>query len=200
MLMYRVLIVFISIFSVAGCMGTPRITDPVKTATEQLLISTAADRAFEELDLEKLAEKKIFIDASAFEGVEKGYVVGLMTIVLGKHGVLIVGEEKDAEAVVTITPGVLSIDRSDAFLGLPSFPMPFAGGASTPELAFFKTIKQTSIAKIAVQAYAVPTGEQILSIGPFVGTAYYNYRKLFIFFSFRTTDIMEKKKGSWLQP
>lgn len=183
------------IFFIAGCMGAPRITDPEKTATEQLLISTAADRALEELDLKKLAKKRIFIDASAFEDAEKGYIVGLVTIALGKQGALIVGEKKDAETVVTVTPGVLSIDRSDSFLGVPTFPIPFTGGIGTPELALYKTIKQVGIAKFAIHAYEVPTGEQILSLGPFVGTTYYNYRKMFIFFAFSTTDIMEKKKG-----
>jgi len=190
----------IGIFFIAGCMGTPRITDPEKTATEQLLISTAAERALEELDLKKLAEKRIFIDANAFEGAEKGYVVGLVTIALGKQGALIVGEKKDAEAVVTVTPGVLSIDRSGFFLGLPTFPIPLAGGIGTPELALYKTIKQTGIAKFAIHAYEVPTGEQILSLGPFVGTTYYNYRKMFIIFHLVRLILWKREKRDGLKP
>jgi hypothetical protein len=48
-----------------GCVSV-RQTDPARTATEQLLLSTAADRATEEMDLAQFARKKVFFGRFLF--------------------------------------------------------------------------------------------------------------------------------------
>ena len=48
---------------VVGC-GFVRESYPARTATEQLLISTAADRAIGELSVADCKGKKVFIDAA----------------------------------------------------------------------------------------------------------------------------------------
>ena len=45
-----------------GC-GTSKWTDTRRSATEQLLISDAMDRAVSQLDFRALATKKVFLDA-----------------------------------------------------------------------------------------------------------------------------------------
>lgn len=183
-------------------MGTPRITDPTRTALEQLLLSTAADRAVEKIMLEALAGKKVFLDSSGFIGVDTAYVVTQVSILLGKYGALIVGDKKDAEAVAVFSAGSFSIDRSDSFVGIPSFPIPIplTGTINTPEIAIFKNVKQTGVAKFALNVYEISTGRQILAVAPVYGNAYNNFHKMFFVFSYRTTDIPEKKKGWWSQP
>ncbi|UJS18725.1 MAG: hypothetical protein L3J17_06640 [Candidatus Jettenia sp.] len=212
----------LSILFFGGCMGTPRVTDPKETAVEQLLLSTAADRALMGISLKKLEGKKVFVEERSLEGAddvylkykevflethgfehaEKAYVIGLVSILLGKHGAFIVEDKKEAEVIAAITTGALSIDRADSFVGVPSFtlPIPLAGNLGTPEIAFYKAIKQSGIAKFAINIYDKFTGEQLLAVGPISGFAYLNFRKVFFFFSFHTTDIPEKKKWWYTQP
>jgi hypothetical protein len=183
-------------------MGTPRITEPVRTAIEQLLLSTAAERAIDGIDLSELKEKKVFLDTSGFEGTDKSYVIGLIQTLLGEHGALIFEDKSEAEIIVSITSGALAIDRTDKLLGMPTLaiPIPFAGAANIPEIALYKTIKQKGIAKFAINTYEKRTGKHLFAVGPTSGNSYYNYHKVLLFFTFRTTDIPEKKKGRWSQP
>lgn len=221
-LLLPVLAGMLGVFFFGGCMGTPRVTDPKETAIEQLLLSTATDRALMGVSLKKLEGKKVFVEerslevadnvylkykevfleTNGFERAEKAYVIGLVSILLGKHGALIVEDKKDAEVVAVITTGALSIDRADSLVGIPAvtLPIPLAGNLETPEIAFYKAIKQSGIAKFAINIYDKSTGEQLIAIGPISGIAYLNFRKVFFFFSFHTTDIPEKKKWWYTQP
>ena len=109
-------VVFVGLLGIVvlgGCMGSPRVTDPARTAIEQLLLSTAAERALIGVDLKALEGKKVFLDASGFEGTDKAYAIGQIKLLLGKQGALFVEDRKQAEAVAEITSGALSIDRSD---------------------------------------------------------------------------------------
>ena len=46
---------------VSGC-GTTKWSDSPRTATEQLLISDAVDRAISEIDFSALAERSVYLD------------------------------------------------------------------------------------------------------------------------------------------
>ncbi len=217
-LLFRVLTGTTAILCTGGCMGTPRVTDPTKTAVEQLLISTAVDRALEGVNFKELADRKVFIDMKDIEyssteysgekiyAIEnfsnKMYAISLVSILLGTHGALIVEDEKDAEIIVAVTSGAHSVDRSDSLIGMPAIPIPvpLVGTFEIPEIAIFKSIKQTGIAKFSINAYERSTGRQILAVGPVSGFSYNNFRKVLLLFSFRTTDIPEKKRKWWIQP
>lgn len=197
-----VLVGLLGIVVLGGCMGTPRVTDPARTAVEQLLLSTAAERALIGVDLKALNGRKVFLDASGFDGTDKAYAIGQIKMLLGNAGVLLVDDKKQAEVLAEITSGALSIDRSDSLLGVPSIPLPIpqVGIVQTPEVAMFKTIKQTGVAKFAMNAYEPATGKQVLAIGPVSGTTYHNFHRMFFFFKFYRTDLPEKKKGWLKQP
>jgi len=55
--------------ALCGC-TTERQTDPARTATEQLLILTAADRAANKLALQISKGSQVFLDATNFEGID----------------------------------------------------------------------------------------------------------------------------------
>ena len=58
-----------------GACSTEKQSSPPRTATEQLLISTAADRAVDKLNLSIPAGTKVFVDASNFEGTDSKYAI-----------------------------------------------------------------------------------------------------------------------------
>ncbi len=166
------------IISFIGYMVTQRFTDANRTVVEELLISTAADLASKEIDLSGLTDKKVFLDASGFVGTvgvgtntpyaDTQYAIGLISTLLGTYGASIVDDKKASEATVAITSGAFSIDRSDSLVGIPArgIPIPLAGTMQTPEIAFYKTIRQTGVAKFAINAYEISTGKQLLALYP----------------------------------
>src|SRR3546814_15526696 len=63
----------VAFFALVGC-TTERSSSPTRTATEQLLISTAADRAARNLALQMPRDKKLYIDTSNLD--RKSVVTG----------------------------------------------------------------------------------------------------------------------------
>jgi hypothetical protein len=143
----------------SGC-STDRETDPPRSATEQLLISTAADRAAESLTLDLGPQRKAFLDATNFEGIDGKYAIAAIRSSLLKKGTRFVGDKKDADTIVEIRAGALSIDKHELLVGIPTLdiPIPLAGQLGTPEIALYKSEEQEGIAKFAATAYDAKDG------------------------------------------
>ena len=180
---------------VPGC-ANPRQTDTPRTGVERLLISTAADRSIEAMDVGPLAGSKVFLDDSRFDGTDKAYAVDAIRDKLGKGGVALVDDKGKAEIVVEIRAGALDIDSSNSFLGLPAIPIiiPGAGTMSTPEVALYKKAKQLGTAKLALHARSLDSGEQVHRTDAKHGLATFTRWTILIWFTFNTTDIPESKK------
>ena len=88
----------VALLILGGCMGAPRVTDPARTAVEQLLLSTAVDRALAVVDLSALAGKKVYLWIGATDGRAKVFVNGkhIKYTVPNKTRHHEVGEEIDA--------------------------------------------------------------------------------------------------------
>jgi len=182
----------------SGC-TTIRQTDPPRTATEQLLLSTAADRAIGFVTLDEFARKKVFVDAAYFDSYDSKYVLGAIRDALSRAGALLVPDAKSSEITIEPRSGALSTDDKTYLLGIPTLgvPIPLAGTVSIPELALFKSQKQYSTAKFALLAYNTASREHVFSSGAMVGRAHDNYFSI-VFVPLHKTDVpeMEKKKKS----
>jgi hypothetical protein len=86
-----------------------------------------------------------------------------------------------------------SPQRADAAGVQHGAPIPFTGGIQTPELAFYKSQKQNSFAKIAMLACSENSGSHFYSSGPLDGKAYNDHYNL-LFVSWFRSDIHEKSK------
>lgn len=176
-----------------GC-TTIRQTDPARTATEQLLLSTAADRAIEDVGLGQFANKKVFLDTAYFDSYDSKYVIGAIRDALSRAGALLMADSKASEITIEARSGALSTDDKTYLLGLPAMglPIPLTGTLSTPELALYKSSKQYSTAKLALLAYTTQSREHVFSSGSMVGKAYNNYFSI-IFVPLHFTDVPEIK-------
>jgi hypothetical protein len=156
-----------------GC-TTDRETDPQRSATEELLISSAADRAAEQLSLDLGPNKKAFLDTTNFEGLDSKYAIATIRSSLLKHGAHFVGDKKDADTIVEIRAGALSIDKHETLFGIPSFnlPIPLAGELATPEIAIYKSEDQEGIAKFGATAYDAKDGHFIAESTPPLGRSH----------------------------
>lgn len=188
---------FVLVLLFAGCTQT-RITEPKRTAVEQLLISTAADRAWEQIDFAQFNGRRVFVDPAYItylEGEDKGYVLGTLRDVLSKNGALLVTEITNAHVIVEPRSGALSIDSNQSIIGVPKIPLPTVVGIfESPEVSVFKSEKQFSIAKLALLAYEQDSRRHFHSSGPLVGRAHHKYYKFLGYFRYTSSSIPEKKK------
>ena len=179
----------------AGC-ATSDMTNPPRAITEQLLLSTAADRAMTNHDFSAFNHKKVYVDSTYFEGYDSKYALGAVRDALSSAGALLVDAVTNCDIIIQARSGGLSTDSSDSLIGVPKMgmPVPLSGALQIPEVALWKSQKQNSIAKFALLAYDRDTREHIYSSGPLVGRAYNNYFKLLGIITWTSTDIPEKKK------
>lgn len=176
-----------------GCMSS-RITSPEQTAVEQLLLSTAADRAVDRMSFDLLDDRKVYLDVQYLDSYRREYLTGALRDALGSAGAHLTEDRLDADIIAEPRASALSIDETDALLGIPSMaiPVPLSGGLSIPELALYKKHKQNAIGKLSVHCYDRTREQTVASIGPTVGRAYYNRWSLLFLITFRTTDLPEK--------
>lgn len=155
---------------VAGC-GTTRSTDTNRTATEQLLVSDAIDRALQSMDLHTLSGQTVFFDDSKLtDVVDKNYLTSSLRQYLLANGCSLREKREDADFVVEARAGAVGTDRSDLLFGLPSMNVPQIAlvqpvAAVIPEIPIAKRKDQRGIAKIAVFAYHRQTGAPVWQSG-----------------------------------
>ena len=178
-----------------GCTQTG-LTHPKRSATEQLLISTAADRALAQVDFSIVRGKKVFVDANYYDSEDEDYVIGTIRDYVSLNGGFIAAKIEEAELVIEPRSGALSIDSSSSIIGLPASaaPMPVAGSVQLPEVALFKSEKQYSIAKIAILAYERESLNHVASTGPLIGRANIKYYKILGLIGYTKTTVPERKK------
>jgi Family of unknown function (DUF6655) len=176
-----------------GC-ASYKLTNPPRSATEQLLLSTAADRALASADLKMFAKQKVFLDPTYFDSYDSKYALGEIRDALSRAGALLEPDAKDADIIMEARAGALSTDNSDTLIGIPKtgLPIPLTGVLPIPELAFYESDKQFAYAKIALLAYANQSRAHIFSSGPLDGKSYNKYHKV-LFVSWVFSDIPEKQ-------
>lgn len=160
-----------------ACTATIRTTDPARTATEQFMLSTAAQRAVEQLSVEGLRGRTVFVDSQYFAASESAFVLGELRARLLMNGAQLLPKREDAQIVLEVRSGGVGIDRSDFLLGVPS--LVFGAGDSdgiaartplaTPEIALIKNQHQLGLASVAFIAYWKDTGEVVMASGPAIG-------------------------------
>jgi hypothetical protein len=177
-----------------GCVQT-NMTNPARSATEQLLLSTATDRAMQNTNLAEFAGKKVYLDTTYFDSYDSKNAIATIRDALNSAGALLATSATNCDFVIEARSGALSIDFTSTLVGLPNsgLPIPLAGTLAIPEIALYKIQVQRSTAKIALLAYRRTTGEHCFSSGPMVGKSYNNYYKLLGFITWTRNDIPEKK-------
>jgi hypothetical protein len=187
----------------AGGCATIRVTDPPQTADEQFLLTTAADQAISQLSLDALRGRAVWVTSEyAFSTTrpfeqsfltdevrvpqfESAYTIAALRARLLQLGSRLPPRRDDADVILEVRTGALSINRIDFLLGLSAFAVPSTGGSSSSNafafvsnqnLALFQNIKQQGYASIAVVAYWKNTGELLALSGPFIGRTFrYDY-------------------------
>jgi hypothetical protein len=154
-----------------GC-GTTRSTDTVRTASEQLLISNAIDKAVQSIDLKTLSGQSVYLDDSRLgEVVDRNYLVSTLRQHLLANGCRLKDQKEQADFIVEARAGAVGTDRNDLLFGVPStnvpqiMPVQPVPAAVIPEIPIAKRRDQKGIAKLAVFAYHRETGTPVWQSG-----------------------------------
>jgi hypothetical protein len=154
-----------------GC-GTTRSTDTNRTATEQLLISNAIDKAVQSVDLKTLAGQTVYLDDSRLgEVVDRNYLISTLRQHILASGCNLKDQKDQADFIVEARAGAVGTDRNDLLFGVPStnvpqiLPVQPVPGAVIPEIPLAKRRDQRGIAKLAVFAYHRETGTPVWQSG-----------------------------------
>ncbi|HEV3022448.1 MAG TPA: DUF6655 family protein [Pirellulales bacterium] len=155
----------------AGC-GTTKWSDTARTATEQLLISTAVDQSIERIDFSPLAGRNVYLDTQFMEGiVDKNYVISTMRQHMLAQNCILNSDRETADYTVEARAGAVGTNHHDVLLGVPALVLPTGAltgvPSAIPEIPFAKSTDQKGIAKIACFAYDNHTGQAVWQSGVF---------------------------------
>jgi len=184
--------------SAAGCVNKQRMTEPIRTVGEQLLLSTSIDRALSELDLEAIGRLKgfnVYLSTVYLQTLDQEYLIGSLRDLLLSSGVLVVDDIAQAEMIVEIRSGANSLDSAAVTAGIAedqALPNPVTGAPiALPELAFFKKQNIVSLTKVALVAYHADSREHVFSSGTLLGGAYERHYQFLGLIRLRFTDVPE---------
>ena len=171
-------LVVIILFTLIGC-GTTKWSDTSRTATEQLLLTHAMDKAVEQVDFQALSGKKVTIDSKAIDSAtDSAYLVSLIRQHLLASGAMVHTLE-EADYVLELRAGAVGTDRNDLFYGIPGFSIPTgmfgdaaAGTTAIPEVAFIRITDQKAIVKVAMFAYNKNTNRAVWQSGSIPAESY----------------------------
>ena len=164
------LLATLSLAGFVGC-GTTRSSDTKRTATEQVLISDAIDRAVVALKVHRLSGQSIYFDDRyLYDAVDSGYLISSIRQHLLANGCILKDERSEADFVVEGRSGAIGTNRHDLLFGIPSTNVPqifpLQGiPAAIPEVPFAKRRDQRGVAKIALFAYHRETGRPVWQSG-----------------------------------
>lgn len=166
-----------------GCIGAVRETTSPRTATEMLLVSTAAARAVSQYDAAPLEGRRVYLDLSNFESIDKGFVSSAMRDHLSGAGAILVDDleardgQPGAEAVVEVRNGALGIYDGEFILGIPSLPVTVPGLTTalvSPPLYVFRRDTSQGWAKFTIWAYDPRTRRYLGRSHELWGRSFYN--------------------------
>jgi hypothetical protein len=149
--------------ALAGC-ATIKRSDTARTGLEQLLVSSAIDRALGHIDWSPIRGAPVFVETKFLDCVDKNYVIVAVHQRLLAHGCTLVDKSDDSAVTVELGSGAVGTDHQEVYVGIPEISMP-ASQIALPKLAIFTRDKSNGTAKLAVVAYDTKTKLPVINSG-----------------------------------
>lgn len=181
----------LGLLALAGCTDQT-VTEPPRSATEELLVSAAVDRAAERLATALPARRltrPLYLDPVNLDSPDGRYAVGAVREALLRHGVRVVDERRQATYVLELRSGALSIDENSVLVGVPSLSVPLIQGLSTPEIALFSEELHQGVVKLAATAFDPESGALVAASGPSYGFSHKAEWTALLVVSWTTSDL-----------
>lgn len=158
--------------TLTACASTTE-TNPGRTATEQLLLARASDRAVEGLILPLPAGSSIFVDETYFQGEGARYAISAIRAALSDAGFRLARTKDDADAVFEVRAGALSLEQMRRVFGIPEMRIPINetfNVVSLPELSIYSHRDRVGVAEFSGFLYEAKTGAPLGAVLPMIGS------------------------------
>ncbi|MFV1978156.1 MAG: hypothetical protein ACC649_02275 [Myxococcota bacterium] len=171
----------------SGCAFSTRVQTP-RSSWEQILATTAIDRALKQLEWPEVDGKSVFVEVGPPGDVlDDLYLRRRIEVSLADRGAQVVRSAEAAEYVLSCLVGAIGLDISGRFMGL----MGSQGGFipfTIPELALYKNTLRRGVAKTEIYLVDLETKKIIHHSGPVEGAAYRQSKTYFFVFETRDSD------------
>ena len=171
----------------SGCAFSTRVQTP-RSSWEQILATTAIDRALAQLEWPEVDGKSVFVEVGPPGDVlDDLYLRRSIEVNLTDRGAQIARSAEDAGYVLSCLVGAIGLDISGRFMGL----MGSSGGLipfTVPELALYKNTLRRGVAKTEIYFLDLETKQIIHRSGPVEGAAFRRSKTYFFVFETRETD------------
>ncbi|MGH7181896.1 MAG: hypothetical protein ACREJN_07970 [Nitrospiraceae bacterium] len=190
-----------------GCSLTQEFSPPPRTATEQLLLTQAAEHALHNLTVELPKEATLHVDITGLQtdrahinmvGKDRAVVhaasLDLLLIRdsvaadLGRMGYRIDPRDTEPEYLARVVVESFGATRAVTFFGMPpvqSVLIPFA----LPALTLYGVEGQKGYARVHIDYFEYQSGKFMGSSPIMIGRTYYNQYTVLFFFTWQTTDL-----------
>jgi hypothetical protein len=185
--MIRVFWLLIFLFA-GGCTSNIVMLPPKETATQQLIVASAAQKAI--ASLPPFSASSAYVDGSAFTGSK--YELASFNAWLLQHGVDLVEQKR---AAVTIVPyiGVDSYNLKSLLLGVPKLRLSIF--LSTPEIALYGKTTEIAINQISFYAFDNHTGKAVAVETSRFGLQPYSITKLLFVLHFERPKLAPDQRA-----
>jgi hypothetical protein len=140
-------------------------------------LSTAIERAINDMDFSIMEGKEVYFDPQYLRGVaDEGYIVSSMRQRLLAEGILLKSTRDEATYVVEARAGAVGTNHQDVLIGVPQVSLPTGGmvtgvPSAIPEIPLAKKTQQKGIVKLAAFAFNQKTGQAVWQSGTYPITA-----------------------------
>ena len=168
--------------AVSACASTTE-TFPGRTATEQLLLARASDRAIEGLVLPLPLGASVFVDDAYFQGEGTRYAVSAIRAAISDAGFSLAPNKETANAVFEIRAGALSLEQMRRVFGIPEMRIPINDTfnvVSLPELSVYSHRDRVGVAEFSGFLYEAKTGAPLGAVLPMIGAYRIRSHKAFM--------------------
>lgn len=157
-------IALFAILCAAGC-STMKESFTPRTGVEQLLISSATDRALDQVDFGNVARAKVFVETKYLDCTDKNYIVVALHQRLLAQGCHLVDKPEEADVILEVASGAVGTDGNELYVGVPAIPLPPPSPIQLPQVSLFKRTRSIGTAKLTVVAYDAKTREPVINSG-----------------------------------
>lgn len=154
----------------AACASTTE-THPSRTATEQLLVARASDRAVQGLTLPVEDGSAVFVDETYFRAESAPYAISAIRGALSEAGYSLARSRDQADVIFEIRAGALSLEQMRRLLGIPAMSVPLSDYrvVSFPELSLYSRRDRSGVAEFSGFVYRAEDGAPIAAVAPMIG-------------------------------
>ena len=175
-----------------GC-ATTSTSNTARTATEQLLISDAIDRAMSNVAFSDFNGYSVFVDDKYLDTVDKPYLVGSLRHRILQAGGSIAAAADKADLVLEARSGGVGTDSQESFIGMPSLGIPGLP-IELPEVKIASRNTQMGTAKLGFVCYDAKTGRALSSGGESTALTHNNDTYVMGIGPFRSGSVLDQRE------